>query len=60
MFMTKAMGRTNEVVMTGKELKETISNIDPNVLDVLAFKEGLKASNPNYADAIDELFSDMK
>ena len=60
MFMTKAMGHTDEMVMTGKELKEAISNIDPNVLDVSAFKEGLKGSYPSCADAIEELFSGVK
>ena len=57
MFMTKAMGRTDEMVMTGKELKEAISNIDPEVLDVAAFKEGLKSANPKFADEIDAQFS---
>lgn len=57
MFMTKAMGRTDEMVMTGKELKEAISNIDPEVLDVAAFKDGLKAANPELTDEIEELFS---
>ena len=60
MFMTKAMGRTDEMVMTGKELKEAISNIDPSVLDVAAFKEGLKGAYPICADAIEELFSGVK
>lgn len=59
MFMKKAMGRTNEIVMTGKELKEAIGNIAPEVLDVAAFKEGLKAANPKFAEEIDELFSGM-
>ena len=60
MFMKKAMGRTDEMVMTGKELKEAISNIDPNVLDVSAFKEGLKGPYPSCADEIEELFSGVK
>lgn len=60
MFMTKAMGRTDEMVMTGKELKDVISNIDPKVLDVVAFKEGLKAANPKFAEEIDELFSGVE
>ena len=50
-------GRTDEMVMTGKELKEAISSIAPKVLDVAAFKEGLKAANPGSAEEIDELFS---
>ena len=57
MFMKKAMGCTDEMVMTGKELKEAISNIAPEVLDVAAFKDGLKAANPKFAEEIDELFS---
>ena len=57
MFMTKAMGRTDEMVMTGRELKEVIGNIAPEVLDVVAFKEGLKAANPGSAEEIDALFS---
>lgn len=60
MFMTKAMKRTSEMVLAGKELKEAISSIDPNVLDVSAFKEGLKCSYPGCADAIEELFSGVK
>ena len=60
MFMTKAMGRTDEMVMTGKELKEAISNIAPEVLDVSAFKEGLKSANPKFAEEIDELFSGVE
>ena len=60
MFMTNAMRRTNEMEMAGKELKEMIGNIDPNVLDAAAFKEGLKASNPNCAVEIEELFSGVK
>ena len=60
MFMTKAMRRTNEMEMAGKELKGAISSIDPKVLDVSAFKEGLKGSYPSCADAIEELFSGVK
>ena len=60
MFMTKAMGRTDEMVMTGKELKEAISNIGPEVLDVAAFKDGFKAANPKFAEEVDELFSGVR
>lgn len=60
MFMTTAMRRTKEMVMAGKELKEAISNIDPKVLDVSAFKDGLKGSYPTCAEAIEELFSGVK
>ena len=60
MFMTKAMGRTDEMVMTGRKLKEVIGNIAPEVLDVAAFKEGLKAANPKFAEEIDELFSGVE
>ena len=58
--MTKAMGCTDEMVMTGKELKDEISNIDSNVLDVAAFKDGLMAANPKFAEEIDELFSGVE
>ena len=60
MFMTKAMRCTKEMAMAGKELKEAISNIDPKVQDVSAFKDGFKAANPKFAEEVDELFSGVR
>ena len=57
MFMKKVMGRTHEMVTTGRALKEAICNVSPEVLDVSAFKEGLKAANPEFAGEIEEQFS---
>lgn len=60
MFITKAMGLTNGMAMSGKELKEAISNVNPKILDGAAFKNGMKDSNPNCTDEIEELFSGVR